>query len=111
MLWHRQMRKTKRRLSRIVADFLIAQVLLCVSTAISAEPFLKKTNILESGISGYSDLTVGQDGTIYCFYERGTVDGSYYRPKSLAVARFNIEWLTDDEDELRLAGHKAVLGE
>jgi sialidase-1 len=50
---------------------------------------------LEPGFSGYSDLAVGPDGTIYCLYERGSTDGNYhYMTRSLTVARFNIEWLT-----------------
>jgi len=53
---------------------------------------------IEPGISGYSDLAVGPDGSIYCFYERGSVDTSHYRPAHLTVARFNLEWLTDGAD-------------
>jgi sialidase-1 len=44
---------------------------------------------LEKGTSAYSDLAVLRDGTILCFYERGT---------SLALARFNLEWLTNGRD-------------
>ncbi len=53
---------------------------------------------IESGISGYSDLAVGPDGFAYCFYERGSVDDSHYRPAHLTVACFNLEWLTDGGD-------------
>ena len=53
---------------------------------------------VEPGISGYSDLAVGPDGFVYCFYERGSVDTSHYRPATLTVARFNLEWLTDSRD-------------
>jgi sialidase-1 len=42
---------------------------------------------LEPGPSGYSDLAVGRDGTIYCFFERGP------RVESLCLARFNLDWL------------------
>lgn len=52
---------------------------------------------LEPGKSGYSDLAVGPDGTIYCFYERGSSDGNY-ATKHLTVARFNVEWLTEKQD-------------
>jgi sialidase-1 len=44
---------------------------------------------LEPGPSAYSDLAVGADGSIYCFFERGE-KGSYER---LTFARFNVEWL------------------
>ncbi|MEK7409524.1 MAG: sialidase family protein [Acidobacteriota bacterium] len=41
---------------------------------------------LEPGPAGYSDLAVGRDGTIFCFYERGR--------QALTLARFNLEWLS-----------------
>ena len=44
---------------------------------------------LEPGPSAYSDLAVGADGTIYCFFERGE-KGPYER---LTFARFNVEWI------------------
>jgi sialidase-1 len=53
---------------------------------------------LEPGLAGYSDLAVGPDGTIYCFYERGGLEGSAFKTKFLTVARFNLEWLTDGKD-------------
>ena len=45
---------------------------------------------LEPGPSGYSDLAVGADGSIYCFYERGETKPT----EKLTFARFNLEWLT-----------------
>ena len=59
------------------------------------------SRVLEAGFSGYSDLAVGPDGTIYCFYERGSTDGkSSTRTERLTVARFNLEWLSDGKDKL-----------
>jgi hypothetical protein len=59
---------------------------------------------LEPSWSGYSDLAVGPDGTIYCFYERGSGDDkSSYRTRFLTVARFNLEYLTDGKDSLPLS--------
>jgi Neuraminidase (sialidase) len=55
---------------------------------------------IEPGISGYSDLAVGPNGFVYCFYERASVDSSHYRPAYLTVARFNLEWLTDGKGHL-----------
>lgn len=46
---------------------------------------------LEPGISGYTDLAVGPDGTIYCVYERGGADGFAFQ--RLTLARFNREWI------------------
>ncbi|HTL28817.1 MAG TPA: sialidase family protein, partial [Tepidisphaeraceae bacterium] len=44
---------------------------------------------LEMGPSGYSDLAVGTDGTIYCFYERGEKKAA----EKLTLARFNLDWM------------------
>ena len=55
---------------------------------------------LEPGMSGYSDLASLADGTILCFYERGSVDGKT-RTKFLTLARFNLEWLTDEKDTFK----------
>lgn len=52
---------------------------------------------IEPGPSGYSDLAVGPDGSIYCFYERGAGD-SQYQTRFLCVAKFNTAWLTDGKD-------------
>ena len=54
---------------------------------------------LETGFSGYSDLAVLPDGTVLCFYERGSIDGkNSFGTGRLTVARFNLEWLTDGAD-------------
>jgi sialidase-1 len=58
------------------------------------------SKVLEPGRSGYSDLAVGQDGTIYCLYESGTTDGDMYRTGYLRLAQFNLEWLSDGKDSL-----------
>ena len=50
---------------------------------------------LERGFSGYSDLAVLADGTILCFYERGSADGKV-KMKYLTLARLNEAWLTAD---------------
>jgi sialidase-1 len=52
------------------------------------------SRVLDPGPSGYTDLAVGPDGTIYCIYERGAVSGSDTYIKAITVARFNLEWLT-----------------
>ncbi len=55
--------------------------------------------VLEPGFSGYSDLAVGPDGTIYCFYERGSTDGKdIFATHYLTVASFNLEWLSHGKD-------------
>lgn len=47
---------------------------------------------IEAGIAGYSDLAVGPDGAIYCFYERAGADGRGTKMDRLTVARFSV-WL------------------
>lgn len=58
-----------------------------------------KSLVLEPGFSGYSDLGVGIDGTVFCLYERGTVEGSkgsYYDPAAITLARFDLrKWLEE----------------
>jgi len=56
--------------------------------------------VLDSGTAGYSDLAIGKDFTIYCFYERGRQTKSDFDTASLCVARFNLEWLTDGRDTI-----------
>ncbi len=54
---------------------------------------------LEPGASGYSDLAAGPDGTIYCIYERGSMQPKKrgaLDPAAVTVARFNLDWLTAD---------------
>lgn len=52
--------------------------------------------VLDPGVSGYSDLAIGADDTIYCFYERGRVelDGAS-AVAHLTLARFGPDWLSD----------------
>lgn len=53
---------------------------------------------IEPGVSGYSDLAVGPDGTIYLIYERGTPTDRGTHVQYLTVARFNLDWLSEGED-------------
>jgi sialidase-1 len=55
---------------------------------------------IEEGVSGYSDLAVSPDGTIFCLYERGAVQAARGRIKALTLARFDLEWLTQGKDRL-----------
>ena len=54
---------------------------------------------LYSGPSAYSDLAISSDMMINCLYER---DWSIKYNKSLRLAQFNLEWLTDGKDSLKL---------
>ncbi len=58
------------------------------------------SKVLDPGDGGYSDLAVGPDGTIYCLYEGGARGGNQYHNTRLAVARFDLTWLTDGKDSL-----------
>jgi sialidase-1 len=44
---------------------------------------------IEAGPSAYSDLAVGGDGMVYCFFERGETKAN----ESLRMARFDLEWV------------------
>lgn len=52
------------------------------------------SRVLDPGPSGYSDLAVGPDETIYCLYERGSAGGSSLDTATLTLARFNLAWLS-----------------
>lgn len=56
--------------------------------------------VLNPGASGYSDLAVGADGTIYCLYETNNSTGKDFK-YTLVLQSFNIEWLTNGKDRLK----------
>lgn len=49
------------------------------------------SRVLDPGISGYTDLAIGPDGSIYCIYERDGHDGMAY--KHLTLAKFDRSWV------------------
>ena len=55
------------------------------------------SRLIHDGPSAYSDLAVAPDGTINCLYERSEKGSP---SAQLALARFNLEWLTQGEDQL-----------
>ena len=59
------------------------------------------SKIIERGRSGYADIAVAPDGTIFCLYERGHNSDNQLNTRLLTVARFNLEWLTDGKDTLK----------
>jgi sialidase-1 len=56
--------------------------------------------VLNPGASGYSDLAVGADGTIYCLYETNNSAGKDFK-YTLVLQSFNIDWLTNGKDRLK----------
>lgn len=54
---------------------------------------------LEPGFAGYSDITVAPDGTMFCFFEKGSTSANDTR--YLVLAHFNLEWLTEGRDSLK----------
>ncbi|QDV50461.1 sialidase family protein [Gimesia fumaroli] len=52
--------------------------------------------VLEPGISGYSDLAALPDGTIFCFYEDGGFKNNGYDTTALTVAKFPLKWIIQD---------------
>jgi sialidase-1 len=50
--------------------------------------------VIEPGFSGYSDLAVGKDGSLYCLYERGSTDGkNIFKSGYLTLAKFSLDWV------------------
>jgi hypothetical protein len=45
--------------------------------------------VIDPGPSGYSDLAVGADGAVYCFYERGGVKGNHFHTEALSLVRYS----------------------
>jgi len=56
------------------------------------------SKVLEEGPSGYSDLGILPDGSVLCIYECGEVGRAAFTTKSVAVAHFNLAWLTEGSD-------------
>ena len=54
--------------------------------------------LVYEGPSAYSSITAGKDGSIYLLFEKG-IDKLY---ETLAVACFNLEWLTEGQDWRKL---------
>ena len=54
--------------------------------------------LLQEGASGYSDMAVAPDGTVYILYEHVLVDGSE-KKYNITLAHFTLEWLTDGKDK------------
>ena len=59
--------------------------------------------VVNSGINGYSDITVGPEKTIYCLYERGGFNGNMYETwtEYLTLAQLDIVELTGGKDCLQ----------
>ncbi|MCB9953191.1 MAG: SMP-30/gluconolactonase/LRE family protein [Planctomycetaceae bacterium] len=65
-----------------------------------------RNRVLEPGFSGYSDLAASADRTVFCFYERGSTDGtSFHKPEQLTVARFNTAWIGTQWDSVIDTAH------
>lgn len=50
--------------------------------------------VINTGSSGYSDVAIGADGTIYCLYETNSDPGRSFN-YSLVLKRFNLNWVKD----------------
>ena len=50
--------------------------------------------VIDPGVTGYSDLAVAADGSIYCLYEHG---GQMARNKFVSIVHFDLSWLKDAE--------------
>jgi sialidase-1 len=52
------------------------------------------SRVIDSGVSGYSDLAEAADGSVYCLYERGGEEGFAF--EHLTLVHFDLDWLTTD---------------
>ena len=61
---------------------------------------------IEPDRSGYSDLAVAADGTIYCLFERsGIKEGlGAFAPKYISIAKFNLAWLMQGPEQAGESG-------
>jgi sialidase-1 len=54
------------------------------------------SKVIEPGDSGYTDMAVAADGTIFLAYERGSTNSKvFFSPQCISVAKFNLAWLID----------------
>lgn len=51
--------------------------------------------VIDPGWSGYADIAVGRDGTIYVLYERGDPEANRFRVAALTLVRFPLSWVTE----------------
>ena len=58
--------------------------------------------LVYEGMSAYSSLTAGKDGSIYLLFERG--EKKLY--DTVRVARFNLEWVTEGHDLQKLLANE-----
>ncbi|QXD26332.1 glycoside hydrolase [Opitutia bacterium ISCC 51] len=61
------------------------------------------SKVVDPGISGYSDMAVTEDAMVHLLYEGGTIEGfegNHFKNQAMSVVSFNLEWLTDGEDQL-----------
>lgn len=56
--------------------------------------------VIDAGWSGYADINVGPDGSIYCLYERGGLGDDHFRTAALTLVKFDLKWLTDGRRKL-----------
>lgn len=56
--------------------------------------------VIDPDWSGYADINVGPDGSIYCFYERGGLGEDHFRTAHLTLVKFDLEWLTEGQRRL-----------
>ena len=95
-----------KQLRRTVIWFALVQISFVVGTAASERPVMNKTDLFEAGTGGYATYRIpGIVVTSSCYYMRSDDDGrtstkavDINRPAQLTVARFNLEWLTNDAD-------------
>ena len=55
----------------------------------------EQTRVLEPDWSGYADVNIGADNSIYCLYESGCVNNVMWDVKYIVIEKFNLSWLLE----------------
>ncbi|OHT08340.1 hypothetical protein TRFO_04973 [Tritrichomonas foetus] len=66
-------------------------------------PIKKQLNLDADQLGSYSSITIGKDGLIHVYYEKGT-SASDPDEFNMTVSTFSLEWLTDGQDKYLPAG-------
>jgi sialidase-1 len=76
-----------------------ARQFLTVRTSADDGTTWSTKKLIDPGVTGYSDLAVSGDGTIFVLYESGSIKGSETNNAHLVLARFNRAWLMSGTQE------------
>lgn len=50
-----------------------------------------RTDVIDPGLAGYSDLALGHQGTLYCVYEEGGIEENAYAPNRIVFRAWQVD--------------------